>query len=288
MVFNKLGLMEGAVLLYETFKQEAPCCIGKLGNVELRCLYNYFWSLHNKETPINWNPIIVQEAYINAGIFPQTEEARITFCQEMNKAVKNADIMASWNQGLGDFEDRFIKSNNTNCNLVDLQCLEPFYTGFPWTAHLKGKNVLVISPFTESIKQQYKQKHLIWSNPDILPDFNLITLYHPTSKAISGNKNPYNSWIDMVQDLCNKMTSIDFDVALIGTGASSLPLASFIKGLNKQAIHLGGALQILFGIKGKRWDEMKPMKFFFNKNWIRPSPEETPPGFQQVEGGTYW
>ena len=288
MIFNKSNFMEGSVLLYEIFKQHKPFCIGKLGNVELRCLYNYFWSLHNKTPTINWNPIVIQEAYVNAGIFPQTEEARIYFCQEMVKAVKNTDIMASWNQGLGDFEDRFIKSNNSKCELVDLQALEPFYSGFPWTMHLKGKNVLVISPFTVSIEKQYKQKHLIWSNPDILPDFNLITLHHPTSKAISGDKNPYNSWLEMVDNICKQMEKINFDVLLIGTGASSLPLASHAKNLGKQAIHLGGALQILFGIKGKRWDEMKPMKFFFNEHWIRPSLEETPPGYQQIEGGTYW
>ena len=92
----------------------------------------------------------------------------------------------------------------------------------------------------------------------------------------------------MVDNICKQMEKINFDVLLIGTGASSLPLASHAKNLGKQAIHPGGALQILFGIKGKRWDEMKPMKFFFNEHWIRPSLEETPSGYQQIEGGTYW
>ena len=42
----------------------------------------------------------------------------------------------------------------------------------------------------------------------------------------------------------------DFDVALIGCGAYGFPLAAKLKTAGKQAIHLGGVLQALFGIKG--------------------------------------
>ena len=34
-----------------------------------------------------------------------------------------------------------------------------------------------------------------------------------------------------------------------------MPLAAFIKSIGKKAVHLGGSTQILFGIKGERWDE---------------------------------
>ena len=48
-----------------------------------------------------------------------------------------------------------------------------------------------------------------------------------------------------------------FDVAIIGCGAYGMPLAAMLKQAGKQAIHLGGATQLLFGIKGKRWEEIK-------------------------------
>lgn len=41
----------------------------------------------------------------------------------------------------------------------------------------------------------------------------------------------------------------DYDIALIGCGAYGFPLAAHIKRSGKKAIHLGGALQLLFGIK---------------------------------------
>lgn len=287
-MFNVLSFLEGAQELYYKFKETSPLCVGKLGNAELMCLYNYHYSLHTKQVPISWNPTVEKEIYINAGVFPQNEQARIYFCEEIGRAVQNCDIMSPWNNGLGDFEKRFIKSSNPNCIMVDLCALEPYYSGIPWTGHLKNKNVLVVSPFSGTIELQFKRKDKVWPNR-LLPDFNLIPLYHPTSKAISSSiQNPYDTWIDMVNDLKSKISKIDFDIALIGTGASSLPLASYIKTLGKQAIHLGGPLQILFGIKGRRWDSNKTMQAFYNDFWVRPSDVETPSRSQDVEGGCYW
>lgn len=287
-MFNVLSFLDGAVELYQRFKDNKPFFAGKLGNAELMCLYNYLYAAHTNQMPINWSPIVEKEIYINAGVFPQTEDARIYFCRSIENAIKNIDVISPWNSGLGDFEKKFIRTNNENCIMIDLCSLEPYYSGIPWTWHLKDKNVLVISPFINSIVKQFARKDKIWSN-NLLPGFNLIPLYHPTSKAISNQtQNPYDTWKDMVTDLQDKIANINFDVALVGTGASSLPLCSHIKTLGKQAIHLGGPLQILFGIKGKRWDSNRTMQAFYNEYWIRPSAEETPEKNSNVEGGCYW
>ena len=45
----------------------------------------------------------------------------------------------------------------------------------------------------------------------------------------------------------------EFDLCLIGCGAYGLPLAAAVKKMGKQAIHIGGSLQLLFKIKGKCW-----------------------------------
>jgi hypothetical protein len=288
MELSVLNFLDGAVEILEKFKDGKPLCIGKIGNAELMCAYNYYYAKHHNQSPIPWNSTVVKEIYINAGVFPQTEESRIYFSEQLSDAVANADVMAPWNRGLGDFELRFIRSRNTNCTLVDLQSLEPFYSGIPWSSTLKDKNVLVISPFTETIKNQYKNRESIWSNPNVLPKFNLKTIYHPTSKAISGDKNKYSTWKEMIDDIRHQMFNTEFDVALIGTGASSLPLTSFAKQINRQAIHLGGSLQLMFGIKGKRWEQMKIFNHFYNDSWTRPSADETPEGYKLVEDGTYW
>ena len=83
---------------------------------------------------------------------------------------------------------------------------------------------------------------------------------------------------------------IPFDVALIGCGAYGLPLACKLKCAGKQAIHIGGATQILFGIIGRRWEQnSKEVSDLFNEHWVRPSSEETPENKARNEfGGAYW
>jgi hypothetical protein len=61
-----------------------------------------------------------------------------------------------------------------------------------------------------------------------------------------------------------------------------------VKQLGLQSIHLGGATQLLFGIRGKRWDERNEFKVLMDKSWVRPLEEERPPGAIEVEGATYW
>ena len=287
-MFEVLNLLDSAVTIYKALESGRPLCIGKLGNAELMCLYNYHHALHHGQTKISWSPVVEKEIFINAGVFPKTEQARINFCLEIEKAVEKADLLSPWNNGLGDFEKRFIRSRNKECVFIDLCSIEPYYTGISWTRLLKDKKVLIVSPFVETIKLQYTKKDLIWSN-NLLPNFELLTIYHPTSKAVSSyEQNPYVSWINMVQDIQQQIERVNFDIALIGTGASSLPLAAFIKSLGKQAIHLGGPLQILFGIKGKRWNDNRFMGCFFNENWVLPSKKETPDEFDKIEGGCYW
>ena len=63
-----------------------------------------------------------------------------------------------------------------------------------------------------------------------------------------------------------------FEEYYIGCGAYGLPLTSMLKASGKKAIHLGGATQILFGIKGKRWDHEATYDYvrnFYNENWVK-------------------
>jgi hypothetical protein len=84
------------------------------------------------------------------------------------------------------------------------------------------------------------------------------------------------------------MDTIDYDVMLIGAGASSLPLVAHARKNGKKAIHLGGPLQLLFGIKGGRWNNGDIGKHFYNEHWVNPSVEETPEKYKSIEGGCYW
>ena len=123
----------------------------------------------------------------------------------------------------------------------------------PWTAQLQGKRVLVIHPFAKTIESQYaNHRARLFADPTVLPEFELKTLLPP--QTIAGNADGYASWFDALAQTCERIGRESYDVALIGAGAYGLPIAAFVKSEGRQAVHLGGATQLLFGIKGRRWE----------------------------------
>jgi hypothetical protein len=61
-----------------------------------------------------------------------------------------------------------------------------------------------------------------------------------------------------------------------------------MKAAGKQAVHLGGITQILFGIHGKRWDEDKNHQFlqkYYSDAWVRLTDKEKPKGANVVAYG---
>jgi hypothetical protein len=147
---------------------------------------------------------------------------------------------------------------------------------------LENKKILVIHPFKKTIEKQFKKRKQL----GILPKFKKLEII-PAVQTIAGNRDSrFKNWFEALNWMKKEIDKKDFDIALIGCGAYGLPLAAYVKRKGKQAIHVGGGLQLLFGIKGKRWE--KDYRINFNKNWIYPLKEDTPQNIKKVEGGCYW
>lgn len=142
--------------------------------------------------------------------------------------------------------------------------------------------MLVVHPFKDSIQRQYDRRQSLFNNPDVLPEFDLKVIRAVQSAA--GESPEYRDWFEALDSMCEAIRGTDFDVALIGAGAYGMPLGAFVKRLGKQAFHLGGITQLLFGIKGRRWDDCG----LYNEHWVRPLPGEVPKLATRVEGGCYW
>jgi hypothetical protein len=172
--------------------------------------------------------------------------------------------------------------------LMELRGLEPYYHENPWSQALEGKKVMVFSPFANTMKKQYARRKSLWKEERILPKFELEIAKTPLSNYLK--KSPYSSWLEGYEVLKKRINSSDADIIITGCGAWSLPLATYAKEYGKQGIHLGGATQILFAIKGRRWDQHDVIAGFYNENWVRPSSEETPERekIKMVENGCYW
>ena len=252
--------------------------ISRLGANEAKAtLYPDFPFILKKLT----KKIIFNRMYEVAGFYPTNEITIKKFSNIYKKAIKNIDILVSWR-----IEERFISEIKSNIKKVSLQEIEPYLNKDPWTRVLKNKKVLVIHPLDKTISTQYLKRTKIFKDKNILPKFDLITF--KALQSFSGGNNQFNSWFEGLEFMKKKISKIDFDIALIGCGAYGLPLASYIKDLGKISVHMGGCLQILFGIKGRRWDENKKISSLYNKYWVRPSLKDRHKNYLKVENGCYW
>lgn len=212
------------------------------------------------------------------------------FSSLMIEATKNADVIGTWNGHLG-FEEYFIdKFTPSNLILTDLLIFGPnIHSNIPWTYALKDKVVLVIHPFAQTIENQYTIREKLFENPKVLPSFHLKTF--KAIQTMNEEKDErFKNWFEALDWMSEEISKIDFDIALLGCGAYGFPLASRIKNMGKIAIHCGGALQLLFGIKGKRWEIEQPQigQMLFNPYWVRPNTEETIQNNEKIENGCYW
>jgi hypothetical protein len=199
----------------------------------------------------------------------------------MIDCLPQTDVLGSWLP-----EERYFAKELRDAKKVPLIDLEPYYHAEPWTTALHGKKVLVIHPFSATIESQYQKHEKLFMNPDVLPEFHLETIQ--AVQSIAGAQTKYADWFAALDDMKKQIVQKDFDIAILGCGAYGFPLAAYIRELGKKSVHLGGATQILFGIKGRRFDEIADIAGLYNKYWTRPLPEETPESFQNVEGGCYW
>lgn len=275
------GIDEANDMIYDSLMSGKPFLAARFGDAELRALvYTLECDLKMRE---KFPDYIKKVMSLNAGFFPATNENVLKFGHVLWDAAKEVDLFGVWYNLM---EDYVIHEQSPNAKLVELEALEPYRSGRPWSRALQGKKVLVVHPFEESIQAQFAIKDKIFENPQILPDFELIT--YKAIQTNAGGTCKYKDWFEALEAMFADISSLDFDVAIVGCGAYGLPLAAKIKRLNKQVIHLAGATQILFGIRGARWDVRPEMQKYFNQYWIRPSESERPINATAVEKGCYW
>lgn len=265
-----------------SIENNEPFMAGRFGDGELRSVVCY---LNRKMGLSKAYPDYIRTAITrNAGLFPGTDDAIDRFAEIMLNSCCSVDVLAVWFNLMEDYIYSHFGPQNQTC--VYLKSLEPFWFDNPWSGALKGKRVLVIHPFEETIKAQYSKREFLFENPGVLPEFELITL--KAIQSIGGESDRFSTWFDALDWMYNQTMSMDFDISLIGCGAYGFPLAAKIKESGKIAIHMGGVTQILFGIKGGRWDNRPDYVALYNEHWCRPSETEKPKAASNVENACYW
>lgn len=294
-------------LIYKLLVSDSPCMIARLGTTETITVNNYLsirnprsnfikvfnYIIDNTHTPW-WFEDNLKFLNVYSGVFPPTIETAERFSKLYIRDITEIDLLGSFQ-----YYEKFMPFSS-GCKFVHLEALYPFFVDRPWTKALVGKKVLVVHPFDKTISEQYLKRKYLFENEDVLPEYSLITLKAIQSAA--GLSVPFRNWFEALDHMKKEIVKIDFDICILGCGAYGLPLAAEIKRMGKKAIHLGGGTQLLFGIKGKRWDNSDygkqysnipglmnaPYNSLYNEYWIKPLKVDTPESAQKIDGACYW
>lgn len=291
-------------MIYGLLSQGKSCMIARFGSTELSALVNYLGVNAKRHSALAyvmgrqpewwWNTNIMQQMQRWSGFFPPTPENMQRFGDMMMRDIRELDLLGCWVANEAWLADRL-----ASVQKVHLRLLEPFWGARPWSRWLCGKRVVVVHPFAEAIRLQYEQRReLLFKNEDVLPEFASLRVVKAV-QSLGGERKGFKDWFEALDHMKAEIASEDYDVCLIGCGAYGFPLAAEVKRQGRQAIHLGGALQLLFGIKGRRWENPNygvrewgiPYGSYcelMNEHWVRPGDSGRPKNAQLVEGACYW
>ena len=271
--------------------QPGPCAIGKIGTSELLVLeYPHRWIRPPWPAPASWHRP-TERLFHSGGLFPLEKRIFKRFVREFPDSVESLDLVAQW-QASGTYEATLERA------MLDLLCPHASRVGFylvrilapraAWLDDLAKLRWLVIHPFEETIRTQ-------------LPHLAELGVYSESARGdlarrardtaiLACPQLPYmvpprhRDWFEALEDLKSRMEKMEFDIALVGAGAWSLPLVAHAKAMGKKGMHLGGSLQLMFGIKGGRFDNNR----IYNSRWTRPLSADVPANHQLMENGAYW
>ena len=270
----------------DQISQGTPFMVARFGNTELAVMTSVLKrrlfgnSEGTQERFDEWFQRLVE----GAGFFPDKKELAETFTDLMLESCKEINVLAMYHCHMDDY---IITEYMRQSRVTFLNHIEPWRCKTPWTSALKGKKVLVIHPFDESVREQYQKRELLFPGTDVLPEFELKTL--KAVQTIAGERDErFETWFEALEYMYKKAMEIDFEIAIIGCGAYGLPLAAKLKKAGRQVIHMGGATQVLFGIKGRRWVDNPRAEVPFNDAWVYPKKSETPRNCAVVENHCYW
>ena len=235
----------------------------------------------------------------NAGVLITSNKSCKKYSDEYFKSFKNCDIYMGWDMyggdnvygGIRESQD-YIKNTYPDKTKVWAEsCLDIFnYINCidTWTLALKGKRILIISSFIESIREKESNFHEIYGKEIFIEN----TFVYIKPPQLSGDSislewdielSKFYLELDKIKD--------EYDIALVSCGGLGNIVCNYLyENHNKSAIYVGGVLSVWFGVYNKRMLEEKPsmLRMYLNKYWSRPKISERPLGWEKVEQGCYY
>ena len=258
--FKQLTLQLGSDVLKSALTKNEPFAAVRIGATEMGAINNYEQILLGMKK--TYKPSVVFSMKQDAGFFPTNDKQLTFYAKHFFKEAKKTDILGI--SGIH-MESYMYQRYFVGANVIPYEAFEPLLGN--WIQALKGKRVLVVSPFADEIKKQYMHRNHIFPS-GVLPDFTLITVKAVQTIA-SASDDRYPTWFDALDAMKVEVMKHDFDVALIGAGAYGSHLCWFVKTMGRQAIQTGGATPTMFGIIDPRLKPRMHVTQYINDAWIR-------------------
>lgn len=155
-----------------------------------------------------------------------------------------------------------------------------------------GRRLLLICPFADLLRERATRDtfEAVWAKigkrwfaPATVESLEIPYGFDPATQA------RYATAIDLFEQIAAEIERKRFDVALIAAAGLAVPLAAHIKSRGGIAIDLGGHLQVLFGVLGKRWRDRRDWRErYITDAWIDMPARYRPAQTDVCDSGAYW
>ena len=273
--------------------------IGKLG-VSEQCVLGYQPLLEHERDP---RRIVAYEAALRfhcerqTGIFPTDADFLKRFAAEYAEHVRALDVIGLFG---GPQEPHIRAWHRLPGRCIPYRLMEPDIS-IPdrpdrcYLPLLAGKRLLIISPFAGLLAARCNQAtfEATWAKTGKrwFAPAGVAAVEFPYGYVTeTATHERFGDVLRLYEHVCADVARHTFDVALIGAGALGIPLAAFVKGLGCVGLSLGGHLQVIFGVRGRRWhDDPFYRDQVMNDAWIDMPAKYRPRGAAVVsDGGAYW
>jgi hypothetical protein len=229
----------------------------------------------------------------NAGIKIVDNSSLQFYVNSLIKSYENCTHIAEWpidgkvfsHTGIG---QQLVSIKTPHIPKISAIALEPYYFKKSWMPAIKGKRILIVHPFVTTFKKQLE--HITSLFPDQESWFEDCKLEFISPPFTLAGNHQTADWQSHYTTFINSIREFkDFDIAFVAAGGYGMLISNYIyTELNKSVIYIGGALQLFFGVIGRRWFENKEIMKLVNDNWVRPQKEDKPQNCLKVENGCYW
>lgn len=270
-------------IISDYIKKNKPFMMARIGNTELWIVKQYIQKrLHLIS---NYKKFWLDYFFSTSGFFAINNNLEDVdkYAKYHIEAIKNCDFNLCYgNDELAEGLNIVLQKMQKKSVNYDWDNLTvPFNN--KWFKLFENKKILVISPYSKSINNQIKKINTLYDSK--YPNLEIIT--YQCLETQLNNTNGYNSFFEALESMKKDIENIDFDIALICSGAYGYLLSSIIKNMGKGAIELCSYLPNWFGIKIKRYCTNLNINKYWNSNWIFPL-EAPIKDAEKIEDSCYW